>query len=215
MEIIPAILTNDTKELDEMLFLSEKIVKRVQIDIIDGVYAKNKTIDPLALKYIETNLEFDFQLMVQNPINWVEKCASVGADRIIGHVEMMENQSEFIQKVVFTASKVGLALDLGTAIAQIDESLLGDLDVVLLMSVPAGFGGQSFAENAFTKIEALAAVRIKGNYDFKICVDGGIGKDNIKKLFDLGVNEVAIGRSLFEGDIVKNHGLLLESINSF
>src|SRR3989304_6370901 len=99
IEIIPSILTNDSKELVDKLGICEGIVERVQIDIIDGVFASNKTIDPSALFSLETELKLDFHLMVKEPINWVEKCVSAGADRIIAQVEMMENQVDYVGKV--------------------------------------------------------------------------------------------------------------------
>jgi pentose-5-phosphate-3-epimerase len=87
VEIVPAILTNDPSELRRLVALCEGVVDRVSIDIIDGKFAANKTIDPSALSEIETSLKIDFQLMVEEPVNWVERCVRGGADRIIGHVE--------------------------------------------------------------------------------------------------------------------------------
>ena len=93
IEIIPAILTSDPQELKDLLIRCEDAsVGRVQIDIVDGVFAKNKTIDPSVILNLnlDLNLSLDFHLMVKEPINWIERCVSVGADRIIGQVELME-----------------------------------------------------------------------------------------------------------------------------
>lgn len=212
MEIIPAILTNNPQELKQKINLTEDLFHRVQIDIIDGVFAENKTIDPTALKYIDTNLLLDFQLMTKEPISWVEKCASAGADRIIGHIEMMTSQREFVSKVQEVGSYVGLGLDLSTSIEQLDESLIKDLDVILLMSTKAGHGGQEFDGAVLQKIVALNKLQKLDDNPFKICVDGGVNVKNIHEIVSVGANEVAIGKSLLLGDISKNLDLLEEAI---
>ncbi|OGY12408.1 MAG: hypothetical protein A3F61_02400 [Candidatus Blackburnbacteria bacterium RIFCSPHIGHO2_12_FULL_41_13b] len=211
MEIIPAILTNDPKELEEKIKLvaplrSESFggVKRIQIDIIDGVFAENKTIDLAAVGQIESGLEIDVHLMVKEPVDWVEKSVRAMGDRIIGQVEMMSNQAEFIGKVQETGHQVGLALDLDTPVSVLDETLFTLVDVILLMSVKAGFGGQKFSELAIEKIRELAEIREKDKTNFKICVDGGIEEENIKQIADTGADEVAVGSSLFNGSVEEN-----------
>src|SRR5436190_2447702 len=102
VDVIPAILTNNVNEAIEKIGKCEDVCPRAQIDIIDGVFADNKTIDPSALSEVETFVGLDFHLMVKEPVNWVEKAANVGADRIIGQIEMMTSQNEFIEKVQYT-----------------------------------------------------------------------------------------------------------------
>ncbi len=200
---------------------AEGLVERVQIDIIDGVFADNRTIDPLALREVESNLKLDFHLMVKEPINWVEKCASAGADkqslrlrpkqslrpgdlRIIGHIEQMESQVEFVGKVQEVGAAIGLAIDLETKVTELDETILDNLDVILVMSVAAGFGGQKFEPKTLGKIRELNEVKARDEAPYRICIDGGVTIDNIGKVVKNGVEEVAIGRRLFEGDIQKN-----------
>src|SRR3989344_6039593 len=98
IEIIPSILTNDPSEARELLTRCEGVVNRVSIDIIDGKFANNKTIEPDLFFDIDTNLKLDFQLMVEEPVNWIERCVRGQADRIIGHVEKMKDQLEFVGK---------------------------------------------------------------------------------------------------------------------
>src|SRR3990170_3015429 len=131
IEIIPSILTNDPEEAREMIARCEGIVERVSIDIIDGKFADNKTIDPNALSDIDTNLKIDYQLMVYEPVNWIEKCVHGQADRIIGHVEEMSDQVEFVGKVQEVGLSIGLAIDLETQVYKIDPTILNNLDVVL------------------------------------------------------------------------------------
>lgn len=204
VEIIPAILTNDPVELIEMLKRCEGAVGRVQIDIVDGQFVDNKTIDPSSLEQLDLDLNLDFHLMVKEPIGWVEKCGRAGADRIIAQVEEMGDQVRFLEKVEEVGASVGLALDLGTEIGAIDASLLTSLDVILLMAVKAGWGGQKFGKSVLKKIEELGNLRKKENGFFKICVDGGETVDVIDDTYAVGADEVAIGRKLFEGNLAEN-----------
>lgn len=204
IKIIPAILTNDLRELKDLLKRCEGVVDRVQIDIIDGVFADNKTIEPSALVGIDTNLKIDFHLMVKEPVNWVEKCASVGADRIIGQIEMMENQIEFVGKVTEVGLKVGLAIDINTPVSDLDPVVLTNLDVVLVMSVAAGFGGQKFDERALEKISKLDEIRARDDTPYRICDDGGIILEWIDDARYEGADEVSIGRRLFKGNLREN-----------
>ena len=210
VEIIPAILTNNPVEAFQMLEKAEKLVQRVQIDIIDGQFYQNKTIEPDILSEADTNLLLDFHLMVKEPINWVEKCVRGGADRIIGQIEMMSNQVEFISKVQGVGRKAGLALDIDTSFKKIDPTVLTDLDVVLVMNYPAGKGGQEFQPKVLEKIKELNEIKKKDQTPFRICSDGGINKDNIGSLVKAGTDEAVVGKSLFSGDMDKNISILLE-----
>lgn len=201
LEIIPAILTNDPKELEEKIRAAEGVASRVQIDIIDGAFANNKTISLDAVANIDTSLLLDIQLMTKDPVDWVERSIHALADRIIGHIEMMSDQMEFLTKVQETGEKVGLAIDLPTSVSALDSAVINNLDVVLVMSVKAGFGGQEFDESAIEKIKQLDEIRVRDNTPFRICVDGGINEENIARIRQAGADEVVIGHSLFEGDI--------------
>lgn len=197
LEIIPAILTNDPKELKEKIRAVEGLVKRIQIDIVDGVFANNRTISLDAVANIDTSLLLDIQLMTKEPADWVERAVRALADRVIGHIEMMSDQSEFIGKVTETGEKVGLAIDLPTPVSALDPVVLNNLDVVLVMSVKAGFGGQDFQEPALEKVTELLSYRVNNNCKYRICVDGGINEENIAKVRRAGADEIVIGHSLF------------------
>lgn len=211
VEIIPAILTDSVTEFEEKIGrVNEAVdanganIKRVQVDIIDGIFANNKTVDPANLVGIDTNLSLDFHLMVKEPVNWVEKCARAGADRIIGQIEMMKSQVEFVEKVAQAGLYVGLAIDIATPVSMLDPVVLSNLDVVLVMSVPAGFGGQKFDPRALAKIDELSEIRARDSTPFKICVDGGETQSNIDETHFAGADEVVIGGRLFKGDIAEN-----------
>lgn len=202
--IIPAILTGSPEELKLLLSAAEGVVERVQIDTIDGVFAANKTIDPSILENIDTNLKIDFHLMTKEPVDWVEKCVRGMADRIIGQVELMSNQVEFVGKVQEVGASVGLAIDLDTPVSKLDSAILNSLDAVLVMSVPAGFGGQKFDSRVLDKIKELDEIRVRDDTPFRICDDGGITLENMGDMRVVGVDEVAIGKKIFEGDLREN-----------
>ncbi len=201
VNVIPSILTADPKELFDLLGQSEGVVERVSLDIIDGKFANNKTVEPDILSNLETNLKIDYQLMTEEPINWVEACVRGQADRIIGHVEKMTDQLAFIGKVQEVGVKVGLALDLATPVAKIDPVVLNNLDVVLVMSVPAGFTGQEFDKRALAKIAQLDEIRARDDTPFLIHDDGGVTLDKIYNVHKVGADEVSIGKRIFESNL--------------
>lgn len=204
VEIIPAVLTTDIREVEEKLTRAEGIVRRVQIDIIDGVFAENRTIEPSALEAVETDLSLDFHLMTKEPIDWVERAARGGADRIIGQIEMMASQVEFVGKAVEIGLQVGLAIDLKTEIEALDPVVLNNLDVVLVMAVKAGWGGQKFDPRALTKVKRLDEIRAKDKSPFRLCVDGGETLETVDETHFAGADEVAIGARIFKGDLAQN-----------
>lgn len=207
MEIIPAILTDSIEEAKAMLSLSDTVATRTQVDIIDGIFVNNRTIFPESLEDEIYTTKLDFHLMVNEPISWVERCMRGNADRIIGQVEQMSDQAAFVDKVLSFGVLVGLAVDLSTEVIDIDPDIIPLLDVILVMSVEAGFGGQSFNKQALSKIEGLINLREENAYKFNVCDDGGVTIENGSVLSQKGVDEVAIGRRLFDGDLENNMNL--------
>ena len=211
IKIIPAVLTNDKNTALEQIRAVEGIAERVSIDIIDGRYAENKTIDPLILADFNSPLVFDYQLMVYEPINWIDKCVSSHADRIIGHVEFMNDQKDFITKVKESGAKPGLGLDLNTPLEKIQTEVFGHISVLLLMSVKAGFSSQKFDESVYKKIEQAMQLRVMNNFSFSIQIDGGVDKEIAKNLDVMGVEEVSITSKIFQG----NPSFNLNEINTY
>lgn len=207
IEIIPAILTSSPQEAKSLLQKADGVTKRIHIDIIDGVFADNKTIEPSVFDNIDHGLLIDFHLMVNEPVNWIEKCARAQGNRLIAHVEMMSDVSEFISKVTEAGLSPGLAFDIDTPI-DIEARLLTDADVVLVMSVPAGFGGQKFNSDVLDKISKLNEIRKVDPRPFRICDDGGVSLENIDKLEKASVDEVVIGQRIFQGDLAENISIM-------
>jgi len=204
IDIIPSILTDDPDVLADMLHRADTVVDRVHIDIIDGVYADNETIDPTALNMIDNGLMLDFHLMVNEPENWVQKCLRAGGDRIIGQLEMMESQRKFIEAVTSEGASVGIAIDDDSDIDDLDSDYLDSLDVIVVMSVPAGFGGQEFRLSALEKIDKLDRLRKEKGYRYAIADDGGITLDLIDDVRREGADEAIIGNRIFNGDLKAN-----------
>ncbi len=216
VEIIPAILTNDVQEVGKLISIARGVVERVQIDIIDGEFADNKTVLPEDMKDVDLGeLKLDFHLMVKEPVEWVERCANFGDDRVIGQVEMMKNQKEFTDKVRQHQLVAGLALDVDTPIEKLENKLLDNLGVVLLMSVKAGFGGQKFDIKVLEKIRELKDLRYRSGTNFSICDDGGITLQLIDDAHYVGADEVSMGRRLFKGDLKKNIQDFQKSAHTF
>jgi len=210
MIIIPTILTSSLQELTETFIHLEPHFDRVQIDIVDGQFASNRTIFPQSLSQIETNLSIDFHLMVRDPSSWIDRCLSGFADRIIGQIELMTDQIAFAEKITQSGKDVGLAVDLATSLEKLNPQSLPLIQVLLLMSVPAGQAGQTLNEDIYAKIGKVNQLRQKTNSNFIICIDGGVSSENIDKLSASGADAVAIGRRLTQGDIPAN----LEAIRS-
>ena len=198
IEIIPSILTNDPEEAREMIARCEGVVDRISIDIIDGKFAGNKTINPGMLSDLDTGLKIDYHLMVAEPVNWVERCLRGQADRVIAQIEYMDDQLEFLAKVQGLGLGVGLALDLETPVEKINSAILTSLDIVLLMNVPAGFGGQKFIPSSIVKIKKLRAI-----YSGDIAVDGGVNDLVASDLISAGANILAAGSYIFGAKNIK------------
>ncbi len=204
MIIVPAILTNDLGEFTTLIAKAEKATNRVQIDVIDDKFSNNKTVDPELLKNISTFLSFDFHLMVSEPVNWISKCINKDTSILIGQIEMMKDQNEFVDKVKMAGSLAGLGVDLDTPIEKINKDALLKAEMLLLMSVKAGFGGQEFDLSTWDKIKQATELRKQLNAKFKISVDGGITREIVNQMQTYGVDEVYVGRRIFEPDLKEN-----------
>ncbi|MEK9200587.1 MAG: hypothetical protein AAB909_01290 [Patescibacteria group bacterium] len=187
MQIIPAILTNETQELDSLLrqIHDSKKFERVQIDFIDGEFANNKTIKPSECDLIPyLPLKFDAHLMVSenNIVEWSKLAASMGFERVIAQMESISEPGEY----------VAIAIDDDTPVEAV-EKYLPNLDYLIIMTVDPGYGGQEFEKRVLDKIRQICHIRQIRQYKFKVCVDGGVEKEHLKTLEELGVDEVAVG----------------------
>ena len=206
VKIIPAILTNEMDTFEEMVGKCVGKVESVQIDFIDGEYADNKTLEPSKLKLSGfEDLKFDAHLMVApaNLESWIAEAINAGCTRIFFHIENIKNIEDFVGQVKQSGCEVGLAVDLDTKISEV-EPYLKNVDAILVMSVPAGFGGQKFSLAALEKIAWLRGKKTEEGLDFAIQDDGGVTVENIDDSHFVGADEVVIGRKLFSGDLAEN-----------
>lgn len=209
-ELIPGILTNDLDELSGLLQEAAGVGDRVQIDIVDGRFADNRTIDPSLLTTVETSLKIDFHLMVDEPIKWLAKCSNALGDRVFGQIEMMEDQIDFIHKAQEWGMAAGLAVDLDTELEAIEGEVFPIVDSILLMGVPAGFGGQKFDTNIYDKVKRLKGIQLREKVDFNISVDGGVTPNILKELVSIGVDEIVVGQRVFEGEAIQKYMQVLD-----
>ena len=176
--------------------LRELGVDYIHCDIMDGVFVPNKTYTPKMLSEIagKINLPLDVHLMVENPLDYLEilsKCATY----YTFHCECFNDKKELdnaINQVKNKGLKVGIAVDLNTEVTCI-EAILNKIDLVLVMSVKAGAGGQKFDENSLEKIKYFDNYRKQYNLNYQIEVDGGINADNVAKCIQMGANIVVSG----------------------
>lgn len=187
MQLIPAILTDDPMEARHLIEEVQKSGKflRVQVDFVDGEYNNNLTISPGDLLVSEFNrLKFDAHLMVveKNIGRFVNEAEVAGYERIISQVESISKPENFS----------GLAIDVHSPVAAI-EPYLANLDVVIVMAVEPGFGGQSFDDDVIESLKRLNRLRRENRYQFRICVDGGVQKEHLEWLEEAGVDELAVG----------------------
>ncbi|KKU99415.1 hypothetical protein A3H89_00025 [Candidatus Amesbacteria bacterium RIFCSPLOWO2_02_FULL_48_11] len=188
MEIIPAILTSKPGEVRGWLrrVAAAGKFRRVQIDFVDGEYADNRSIKVEECGSIRnySGIKFDAHLMVveKNVREYAQAAKEAGFDRIIAQVESISRPEEFS----------GLALDLHSPVAAI-EPYLERLEVVVVMAVEPGRGGQKFSEEVTEKIKRLNKLREQFKLKFKICVDGGVEKEHLSQLAAAGADEAAVG----------------------
>ncbi len=197
--VSPSILSADFCNLEsEITMLNESSAEWIHIDVMDGVFVPNISFGFPIVKSVKklTNKVLDVHLMIVNPERYVEQFAKDGADIVVFHVEASQDPIKTIELIKKSGAKAGISIKPATPTSAI-ESLIPMLDLVLVMSVEPGFGGQSFMEDSISKVEELKAMIDKCNAKTIIEVDGGIGESNAKRLFDAGAEALVAGSSVF------------------
>ena len=213
IKISPSILSADFSKLGEEIVALEKAgADYIHIDVMDGHFVPNITIGPEVIKRLRpvTKLPFDVHLMISPVNNFIKDFADAGADIITFHPEATESISETIKLIKNLGKKIGISLKPKSHINLI-ESYLSEIDLILIMSVEPGFGGQKFMPEVLNKIKELKKIQIKKNLDFDIEIDGGINFENSKIAIEAGANILVSGTTIFKsngGDIKKNIDLL-------
>lgn len=207
VKIAPSILSADFSKLGEDIKSLEKYgADFIHIDVMDGMFVPNISFGIPIMKSIRkiTNLTFDVHLMIEEPARYVEDFVKAGADIITVHYEADRHIDRTINYIKGFGVKAAVALNPATSVESI-KHLIPILDMVLIMSVNPGFGGQKYINYCSEKIKEVKELSNKYNKNLMIQVDGGIGKDNIKEVVDCGANVVVAGSAVFkDGKIEEN-----------
>jgi ribulose-phosphate 3-epimerase len=213
IQISPSILSADFSQLgNEIKRLEDGGADMIHVDVMDGHFVPNLTIGPPVIKSLKkhSSILFDVHLMISPVHKYIEAYAEAGADIITIHPEATNNLKSSIDKIKELNKKVGISLNPETKIDIIIEHL-HEVDLVLIMSVNPGFGGQKFMPEVLTKIKDLKKIQDNKSLNFDIEIDGGINFDNSKTAIEAGANILVSGTTIFKsnnGDIKKNIELL-------
>ena len=213
IQISPSILSADFSQLgNEIKRLEEGGADLIHVDVMDGHFVPNLTIGPPVIKALKKNcsIKFDVHLMISPVHKYIDAYADAGADIITIHPEATDDLSSSIKKIKDLGKKVGVSLNPETKVNIIKDHL-DQIDLVLIMSVNPGFGGQKFMPEVLDKIKELKNIQKEQNIDFDIEIDGGINFENSKMAIEAGANILVSGTTIFKsnnGDIKKNIDLL-------
>lgn len=199
IKLAPSILSADFSNLLEDVKKVENAgCEYLHIDVMDGHFVPNITIGPLVVESLRkhSNMVFDTHLMIENPDNYIEAFAKAGSDLIVVHQEACKHLHRTIQGIKNLNVKAGVALNPATPVETI-KHVLKDLDMVLIMTVNPGFGGQSFIEGMLDKIKELRSMIKDMGLEVDIQVDGGIKEENIHKVVEAGANIIVAGSAIF------------------
>jgi ribulose-phosphate 3-epimerase len=199
LRIAPSILASDFSKLgEEIRKVEEAGADMIHVDVMDGNFVPNITIGPPVVKSIRnaTRLPFDVHLMIENADNYIDAFADAGADIISVHVEACTHLHRTLQKIRQRGIKPAVALNPATPLSTV-EWIAGEVDMVLIMTVNPGFGGQTYIESMTAKVRELRSYASRRGISLDIEVDGGIDLTNIRTVTEAGANVIVAGSTIF------------------
>ena len=213
--LLSANFYNLEKDIQE---LKEENIKYLHLDVMDGMFVPNISLGIPVIETIKKNTKDDFildtHLMVERPERYITNFKKAGADILTIHQEATKDYCEVIAIIKDQGMKAGISVNPETDIKKIDDCL-NIADLVLVMSVHPGFGGQKFIEDSLDKVRYLQDMRIKNGYKYMIEIDGGITIENVNSALEAGVDIVVAGSAVFKNDIRKNIKDFHEIIKKF
>ena len=212
--LAPSILSADLSNLSQQIRLVELAgADWIHCDIMDGHFVPNLTFGPILVNAARktTKLPLDVHLMIENPDKYLEDFVNAGANSITVHQEAVIHLDRTVNRIKELGVKVGVAINPSTPVDFLKD-IVGELDLVLIMSVNPGFGGQKFILNSIKKIKEMVELRKKNNSDLLIEIDGGIDNNTIKDALDSGCDVFVAGSSIFKSDNISAATVELKNI---
>lgn len=213
----PSILAADFKVLgQEMKKTEENGAAYIHFDVMDGMFVPSISFGMPVLASIHDATEqfMDAHLMVQEPIRYVEAFQKAGADYVTVHLEACEDVKTTLDKIHACGMKAGLAVNPETDVKEL-VPYLEDVEMILIMSVHPGFGGQKFIPESLDKIREVRAMLNEKNLEIDIQVDGGIYVENVREVLDAGANVIVVGSAVFRGDAGENTAKFMEILKNY